>query len=398
MKPLTVCHFATLTRWGGVERMLVDLLLYAKQEQVRHVLVTTSSDPEIVAVAQKAGILWHQPKGRFRYDPGKFTQMAQWLKTQNVQVIHAYNAFANAWANLTTILARSPVLLTGEHGTIWNIQPPLAWLDRWAHQRARLVIANSQASARLLELKYSISAGKIRVIRNAVADIPPVNVQQVRARWGVEPGTLVVGSVGRLDTVKDYATFVEAAAIVLKARQDVAFVLVGGGPLESELYSHVAALGIQGRFLMTGWRTDARVLMQGFDVFVSTSLREPFGNVLIEAALCEKPVIAPAIDGVPEAVIHGQTGVLLRPTRTPRQYQSPGAAPLPKHVLIEGELQPPKALDPETLAQTILNLLDNPQLRLYYGQQAKERARFLFSMDRYAYELEQIYLEVVRGG
>jgi len=398
VEPLKVCHFATLTRWGGVERMLVDLLLCAKQEQVQHVLVTTSSDPEIVKIVRKSNVQWYQPTGRFRYDPGKFWHMARWLRAQDIQLVHSYNAFANAWANLTTILASKPILLTGEHGTIWNVHPPMAWLDRWAHQRARLVIANSQASSRLLTLRYGISADKIRVVYNAVADIPPADIRHVRAQLGIDDKTLVVGSIGRLDTPKDYGILIDAAAIVLKTRQDVVFVLIGGGPLEDELRSYIDGLGIETHFLMTGWRADARVLMQGFDIFVSTSLRESFGNVLIEAALCKKPVIAPAIDGVPEAVIHGQTGVLLRPTRHPRQYRSPGAAPLPKHVLIEKELQPPKSLDPEMLAEAILDLLDNPQLRLHYGQQAKERAKLLFSMDRYVHELEQIYLEVVQKG
>ena len=397
MKPLTVCQFATLTRWGGVERMLVDLLLHANQEKVQHILITTSSNTEVIAEMQKSGISWYQPTGWFRYTPRKFLQMAQWLRTYEVQVVHSYNAFANAWASMTTFLAGTPIFLTGEHGTIWNVQPPIAWLDRWAHQRANLVIANSHASVTMLELKYGISSDKVRVVYNAVADIPPVDTRQVRAQLEIPQEALVVGSVGRLDTPKDYATFIESAAIVLESRQDVVFVLVGGGPLEDELRGCIIDLGIQDRFLMTGWRADARVLMQCFDVFVSTSIREPFGNVLIEAALCEKPVIAPDIDGIPEAVVHEQTGILLHPTEPLRQYRSPGAAAAPQRVLIDGKLQSPRALAPEVLAATILDLLSDPGLRVHYGGQAQDRAQRLFSIERYVRELEDIYLEAAKG-
>lgn len=392
MTALTVCHFYPLLGWGGVERMLVDLLLNVKPGPVRHVLMTTSSNPQITEVIRHASIEWHQPEGRLHYDPTKFLKMARWMREQQVEVVHSYNAFANSWANLTTLLAGRPTLITGEHGTIWNVRPPIAWLDRWAHQRAKLVIANSQASARLLELRYGIPKAKIRIINNAVADFPLTDPKQVRESLGIGQDVVVVGSVGRLDTPKDFMTFVETAAIVLKARRDVIFMLVGGGPLENELRAYVSDLGIQDRFVLTSWRADARALMQSFDLFVSTSIRESFGNVLVEAALIGAPVIAPAIDGIPEVVIHDQTGFLLQPTKTVRRHQSTGAGPLPKNVLINGTLQAPRSLDPELLAQTIMDLLADPQRRYRYSQQGRERAKQLFSIDRYASELESAYI------
>jgi len=376
--------------------MLVDLLLYVKQERVRHVLVTTSSDPEILTVVRQAGVLSYQPTTRFRYGPGKFIQMARWLQVHNVQVVHSYNAFANAWANITTLLSGTPAFITGKHGTTSYTPAPIALLERVAHRRARLVIANSQATAKTLTLKYGIPVDKIRVVRNAVADLPFVDTQQVRAQLGIPEDVLVVGSVGRLDTPKDYATLVDAASLVLRERQDVSFVLIGGGPHESELRAYVSKLGIQDRFLMTGWRGDARVLIQGFDLFVSTSVQESFGNAMVEAALCEKAVIAPRIEGIPEVVVHEQTGLLLQPMEPVKDYQSPGASALPQQVLIDGKLQPPRALNSEMLAKTILDLLSNSELRAYYGRQAKERAQRLFSIERYVQELENIYLEVGR--
>lgn len=394
MALLNTCHLATLTRWGGVERMLADLLLHTPQQQVHHTLLTTSSDPTILQSIQQQGITWYQPTGRFRYDARKFGQMSRWMRKNQIHVVHSYNAFANAWAYISTMLAGTPVLITGEHGTIWNSRPPLAWLDRLAHRRAHLVVANSQASAKLLELKYSIDPNKIRVVRNAVLDTPTVDANHVREQLGIAQQALVVGSVGRLDTPKDYTTLIEAAAVVQKTRRDVVFVLVGGGPLEKELRAHVAAHGLQDRFLLTGQRADARTLMQAFDIFVSTSIRETFGNVFIEAGLCGNPIIAPNVDGIPEAVLNHETGILVEPTLPIRQVQAPGAAKVPKRVLRDGQLCLPKALDPQILAQTILNLLANQELRLLYGQQGKKRAQELFSIDRYIHELETIYLEV----
>lgn len=374
--------------------MLLDLLLYAKQDNVRHILFTTSSQAELVDVAQQAGIYWYQPTGRFRYDPEKFVQLAQQMRLQQIQVVHSYDAYANAWAGITSLIARAPVFLTGEHGTVWNIRPPIDWLNGWAHRRARLVVANSQASARLIKLRYKVPANHIRVVYNAVPPIPLADVREIRAQLGIEQDVLVVGSVGRLNTAKGYTTLIETAAMVLRSRQDVVFMLVGGGPLENELRSYVARLGLQDRFRMTGWRSDTRSLIQTFDIFVSTSVHESFGNALVEAALCGKPVIAPSIDGIPEVVVHEKTGILLRPTQPIRIRQFLKAGKLPRYVLMDGAFCSPKSLDPEILAATILNLLADRELCLYYGQQARERAQRLYSIERYVSDLESIYLEV----
>ncbi|NUM43750.1 MAG: glycosyltransferase [Anaerolineales bacterium] len=394
---ISVCHISTMTRWGGVERQLIDLLAAQENDQVQHSLITTSSIPEIKKAIQNTGIKLFEPKRNFRYDPTAVLQMAKWLQSNQINLVHSYNAFANIWGNLATLVAHTPTYLTYEHGTIWNTHGALRWMDSWAHRRARLVIANSHASANLLKFKYKIPGEKIRVVYNAVPDIPSIEPIQARAQLKVDPDKLVVGTVGRLDTPKDYATFLDAAAIVLRKRRSVVFVIIGGGPLENELRSYISELGLQESIHMLGWQTNVRILMQGFDLFVNTSIRESFGNVLIEAALCGIPVIASAVDGIPEAVVHEQTGLLLQPTKPVRKYQSVEALPLPKYALINGQLRPPQALDPEQLAHSILSLLASPEIRKFYGQQGKERANHLFSMYRYRNELEKIYLDLEKG-
>jgi glycosyltransferase involved in cell wall biosynthesis len=393
MNPITVCHFSTLTQWGGVERMLVDLLLNVKQNKVRHILLTTSSNPEIIKEVEKSGIKCFQPKGHFRYDPLKFLQMAKWLDSENVKVVHSYGAYASVWAFYSIkLMSKKPVFITGEHGTIWYIKPPLSWADQWANLSANLVIANSESSANLLKKYFNVPEKKIRVVRNAVIR-QMNNNSTLRSIIGIGPKEKIVGSVGRLVTKKNYKTFIEAAHLILESRKDIKFLLVGGGPLEDELRAYVAELGIKNNFIITGWRNDAREIISIFDIFVSTSINEPFGNVLIEAALCLKPVIAPRIDGIPEAVIDGETGILLKPTKPIKGEKNSENGSMAKFVSIDGELKTPLALDPRVLAESIIYLIENPDLILEYGKNAKKRAEELFSIQNYIFELEKIYTE-----
>jgi glycosyltransferase involved in cell wall biosynthesis len=317
--------------------------------------------------------------------------MARWMRDNQIDVVHTYNTFANCWGGIAALLARVPVLVCGEHGTIWGASQPLSWLERRIYRRADQIVANSQASVMMLNQRYGVKPERTRVVYNAVAQSPGAEIEEIRTELGFDRNCLVVGSIGRLDTPKDFFTFADAAAMVLSSRLDVRFVLVGGGPLETELRRHANRLRIASRFVLTGWRIDARALLQAFDVFVSTSIREPFGNVLVEAALAGIPTLAPRVDGIPEAVMEGVTGLLLTPTEPVRSLSSAGAAPLPKRVLIDGKLQTPRSLNPQELADRILHLLAQPDLRQRYGQAGRARAIDRFSIDRYVNELEGLY-------
>jgi glycosyltransferase involved in cell wall biosynthesis len=391
-----VCHVAAMDNWGGVERMLVDVLTCVKSQSLQHLLMCTSSKPDIVEPIISQSIPFFQPDCFSRYDPRIIVQMSKWLREHNVQLVHSYNAYANLWGCMASSLSGTPTFISGERGSVWWAQPPVAWLDRWAQHKAKVIIANSNASSRMLQLRYNMPPEKIQVIYNAIPAPPIVDKEKIRTELGIGRKQLV-GSVGRLDSPKDYFTFVEAASIVVHKRNDVRFLIIGGGPMHAELQDTIAAYGLQNQCILAGWREDARSLMQALDVFVSTSIREAFGNALVEAALARIPIIAPCVDGIPEAVIDGRTGLLLKPTRPMRLPRSTGITPIPKAVLINGELQPPRSLNPNELAETILHLLDRSELRLKLGQAGKERAERLFSLDRYSSRLEGIYLKAIQS-
>ncbi|NKQ35540.1 MAG: glycosyltransferase [Chloroflexi bacterium] len=370
--------------------MLIDLLTHVSQESVIHYLLTTSSSPEIIQPVLDAGIEWFQPTRRWHYDINALSQMAVWLRQKEIDVVHTYNAFANSWGYIAAKMARIPVIFTGEHGSILSAQPPINWTDKWAQRRATAVIANSKASKMLLREKYHIPADRIYIVHNAVPEMKLVDIKKVRDEISLGR-PYVIGSVGRLDMPKDFGVLVEAAANICAHREDVTFVLVGGGPQETKLRRLVQERGLTDRFIMTGWRADARSLIQAFDILISTSLQESFGNTLIEAALAGKPVIAPAVGGIPDVVEDGKTGVLLIPTEPVRDLNAGDSQTLYKEVVINGKLSPPRSLNSIKLAEVIDDMLNQPGLLRSYGQAGKIRAHKLFLINRYIKDVETIY-------
>ncbi|GAP09594.1 glycosyltransferase [Bellilinea caldifistulae] len=391
---MNVCHIGCgFHGWGGIARMVMDFFNHPQNAPFVYHLVTTSSSENFKRWAKNAGTKWFEPE-RDQFILSRVRNISNYIKQNNIQIIHSYNAEAGIWALFSELLIKKPLLLIAhEHGSMWYLRPNLRWLDFIAKKRSKYIIANSRASVFLLQKLYNLPPQKIKLVYNFITVTKKYSREEARQRLGLTAEAEVVGSVGRLDTPKDYWTLIDAARLVIPHRKKVNFVLIGGGPQEMFLKGLIQDYGLTEQFHLLGSRDDAPELIAGFDLFVSTSFRESFGNVLIEAALQEKAVIAPAVDGIPEAVEDGVTGVLLQPSLRARRVRVKGATPMPKWVVLESSLHSPRSLDPKLLAETIIQLLDDPDKRNWMGVQGRARAEKVFNIHRYISDLEKIYLE-----
>jgi glycosyltransferase involved in cell wall biosynthesis len=125
---------------------------------------------------------------------------------------------------------------------------------------------------------------------------------------GVPPGTRVIGTVGRLAFQKAPGDFVRALAGL--HRRDVFGVWIGDGPLRAQTERTARKLGLDGRLLFTGERRDVEALLPGIDVFAMASRYEGLPCAIVEAMSAGLPVVATAVNAVPDLVIAGETGLL----------------------------------------------------------------------------------------
>jgi glycosyltransferase involved in cell wall biosynthesis len=139
-----------------------------------------------------------------------------------------------------------------------------------------------------------------------------------RAELGVPAGAPLVGLIGNLKPQKAPLDFVALAAEVARARPEARFFLAGDGELRPEVERAVAAAGLQQRFALLGWRRDVPALLGALDVLVLTSRWEGLPRVCPQAMAAGKPIVATAVDGVPEAVVEGRNGFLFEPGDVPR--------------------------------------------------------------------------------
>jgi glycosyltransferase involved in cell wall biosynthesis len=174
----------------------------------------------------------------------------------------------------------------------------------------------------------------------------------------------VVGSIANFKAAKDHATMLEAAARVRAALPSVRFLLVGQGPLEPQVRRLATELGLDGTVIFAGFRTDAQRLVAGLDVFALSSTYEGLPIALIEAMSLGRPAVVTRVGGVPEVVTDGAQALLV----------------------------PPR--DPAALADGLLRLLGDPELRARMGTAA--RARSLdFDIRKAVRRMEQVYAELL---
>jgi glycosyltransferase involved in cell wall biosynthesis len=183
---------------------------------------------------------------------------------------------------------------------------------------AVLCLNNSKASRLEYERWLEVPSGAVRQVYNgflpsSISLRTGADSVACRARLGLPVHSVVIGGIMRFAPEKDPHLWLEAAAVIAARRSDVHFVLTGYGHdnIAEELWKYGSELGLASRLIMPGPSTDVGEIYAALDVFLMTSRSENIPNVLIEAQAAGVPVVAPAIGGIPEAMLDGVTGQLV---------------------------------------------------------------------------------------
>jgi glycosyltransferase involved in cell wall biosynthesis len=248
-------------------------------------------------------------------------ELTSHLQAGRFDLVHTHSAKAGAVGRMAARRAGVPAIVHSFHGF------PFHEFQSRPRRRAYLAIERKLAritdyfltdgtvvAAEAVRLKIA-PPDRIRAIASPVDDgIPRASEaarRRVRRQLGVPQEAKVVGTAARLDAQKSPLDMVRAIADL--GRSDVFMAWLGDGELRAETERLIQRKGLQDRFLLLGHRADAPNLLPGFDVFAMSSLYEGLPCAVVEAMTCGVPVVATAVNSVPEIVIPGRTGLLARP-------------------------------------------------------------------------------------
>lgn len=306
-------------------------------------------------------------------------QFARDLKRNGIEVVHTYGFWPNVFAVPAARLAGVPVVVAAIRDTCDDITPAQRLVQRLACRLADAILVNAGAiKQRLVGDGYDPE--RIAVITNGINLAPFARRREpgrVRRELGLPPDAPLVAVFARLAPVKGIEYFLEAAAGVSARCPEARFLVVGDGrmirdgaivptPYSRELKAYAIRLGIEGRTLFTGLRTDVPELLAEVSVSVLPSvLNEGLSNSVLESMAAGVPVVATTNGGNPEAVADGVTGLLV----------------------------PPR--DSAALTRAICALLEDRELAARFGQAARQRVAERFTDAQMIRRTEQFYLDLL---
>jgi glycosyltransferase involved in cell wall biosynthesis len=249
--------------------------------------------------------------------------LTQHLAEGRFDIVHTHSAKAGALGRLAAERAGIRLVVHTFHGFPFHEfqsrprRGAYVGIERYLSRRTDAFLAVGAAVAAEAVRRRIAAPDRIRVINPAVAGAAAVASRAVRAAarsaLRVPVGCTVVGTVGRVDYQKAPEIFIDAIAAL--GRPDVYAVWIGDGPMRQQLERRAARRGLAERFICTGHRHDVPDLLTGLDVFAMASRYEGLPCAVAEAMTAGLPVVATAVNSVPEVVVPGETGLLAAPER-----------------------------------------------------------------------------------
>jgi glycosyltransferase involved in cell wall biosynthesis len=215
---------------------------------------------------------------------------------------------------LATAGHRRPYVLSTIHSSRIRSTEDQDELRRLTPSIDRLIVV-SRAIDRKVEEEGRFGAPRT-LIYNGV-DLERYDHQEpccsLRDEYGMEPGSPIVGVVGRLELEKGHPTLLEAWPHVLREMPGAYLMVVGEGSRQEALHQIAREQGIERHVIFTGRRDDIPAVTAAFDVAVLPSYREAQGLTILEAMALSRPVVASSVGGIPEMIEDGVTGLLVPP-------------------------------------------------------------------------------------
>jgi glycosyltransferase involved in cell wall biosynthesis len=294
--------------------------------------------------------------------------LAALFARERYDVVHTHSSKAGLLGRLAARIAGAGLVVHTIHGFPFNdqtlsasVRTALLWSERLAARITERLVAVAEPNAVEAERRGIARRADVEVVHSGIdldrfEGLP--SRDEARRRLGLPLDRAVVGTVGRLSECNAPEVFAAAARVVLERRPETELVVVGDGHLRA---AAEAAAGGDARVRFLGHRDDVPSILPALDVFAFPIRWGGLGRALTEAMIVGLPVVASAVNGVPEVVEHERTGLLVPPD------------------------------DPRRLAEGVIRLLEDGALARQVGAAARERVVPEFGADVMVRRLEALY-------
>ena len=322
---IKICHLASGDLWAGAEVQLILLLSSLQRMPEFDISVILLNDGSSAAELRRRGISTTViPESRYSA-ASIVRQLVDHFSQHQVDILHTHNFKDNVLGILSTLARRRCRRVRTVHGRGEPFAGPAALkmslyrsvdhlFTRWSVDRLVAVSLDLET-----HLAGSFGHQRVTCIHNGI-DLERVRSSkastELRRELNLGAQDFVVGTMGRLVPVKGLETFLRAACVIRRHKENVKLLIVGDGPLRESLQAFSRDNGLEQDVLFLGHRDDNYDLLAMMDTFVLPSLSEGIPMVLLEALALARPVVASRVGGIPEVIEDGVSGWLVEAHHT----------------------------------------------------------------------------------
>lgn len=305
---------------------------------------------------------------RVGFHPTLGRAVAQVARRHGARVAHAHHYSPFVYAALARIWNPRLRVIYTEHGRLSDAPPSAKRkLANRLFSRAPHEVYTVSRDLKDHIVEEGFPPSSVSVIYNGIEVQPLARVEErarVRSALGIADETLVIGTIARLDPVKDLPTMIQAVG-QLAHRTPVLLLVIGDGAERAALEQEAASCTPPGTVRFLGHRDDARSWLAGCDVYANSSIHEGVSLTILEAMSAALPIVATRVGGTPE-IVDAHSGLLVN------------------------------ARDPQAMATALQAIAADPARRLALGRSARRRVEERFTIERMVNEYRDAYLRVAR--
>lgn len=381
---IRVAHVITRLVRGGAQENTFHTVRLANRDRYEVDLLAglpLGAEGSMEDRIEEAGVAIHRVPHLLRKpaplrDLWTLQQLTKIFQQNQYDIVHTHTSKAGLLGRLAAHRAGVPHIIHTPHGNVFQgyfneaVTRTYVWMERHAARRTKRIIELTPGG-----VEEHIEEGigqreQFRVIFSGIETAPFDDAiarrDLTRKELDFPEDAIIVGGVGRLERVKGFKHFIEAALKLVEEEERVYFFHAGTGSQADALHYMAEPLGERFRFL--GQREDIPNLMAAMDCMVLPSLNEGMGRVLLEAGAAATPVVATRVGGIPDVVDEDETGLLVEPG------------------------------DPYALTDALRVLIKAPETRHLMGQTARAKVVPHYSLESMVDQIEALYEEVLAEG
>lgn len=358
-------------RVGGAELKLLELINELDRDKFDITICSLEDIGSLKSDFEKTDYPLHIFPKTKKFDFNLIFRLSHLMRDEKVDIVMTTLFYADVIGAIAARIANVPVCMSWETRS----HPAGSGVDKLRHvysYRAAMrfvkkIVSVSDAVKQFLIEERSIPESKITTIRYGI-DIDKYKKSdgsKKRQDLGYDDDTFLIGVVARLSQQKGHTYLLDAIPDIIHDYPNAKFAFIGEGPLRQKLEEKRARLGLSDVVNFLGSRDDVPDLLNSIDMFVLPSLYEGLPNVVLEAMAAEKAIVASAVDGTPEAIIHEESGLLVQ------------------------------AKKPEQLSHAIKRIIGDKDLKERLERGARKRAELEFSLKGQVKKFEDLYIELI---